>query len=703
MLLIQILNMSLTAGYCILAVLAVRLLLRRAPKKYAYLLWLVVAFRLCCPVSINSSLSLFNLGVFDQGVADGNTMAYLDGDVGTQQATWLTTGLSMFWQNTVSNPWSMGAGGNSGKAECTMTDSSLRIPLPAPENASNSVNPMQIWEAVGTLLWLTGMSVMLFCGFFSCLLLHRRLRNAVLLRENIYQSEQVCSPFILGFLHPCIYIPFTLEGQALELVLAHEHYHLQRRDHWVKLAAYLLLALHWFNPLCWVAFFMMGQDMEMSCDEHVLAERERSCKPYCNALLSFAVNRRSLGPSPLTFGESGAKKRIYNALRWKKPGIWVKVAAVGLCLLTMTACGLNPSSVLAQQGQEELSGLGQGHISDTGQNNVSVAGRSDGSAAGQEEPVAGRKDDPVTGQGEDYAKDVQGNLSGAEGELITSANNMTEQAGFAAVAGSSDLSEHNREWLMSAKGTDGIWVRTSGGKEYGVGWAAGTLVSQERKITGLDFYGAEKIQLEVSWECEQLEARVEYYDLTDTDSVLTEQRDMILPKENGVFTFDLMNIYDKQPENGREVRIYFPCDGEECLVGGLISGQGQEQKELEPVESETPQYFQGLIRSIAGRDIVIDQKKQIAYGDPEWETWAAQWDFGGYSDGRAIIDLAYEDLHALVSQDCRITILEDHWQPERNISWEELPAYIEDCPHHLLWNFTVEGNQITEITEQYLP
>lgn len=293
-------------------------------------------------------------------------MVYLSEDVGVQEEPGLATGLSLFYrQSTESNTWSMDAGGSQGngsteshgRTERIVAEPSLRIVLPAPRDASNSINPLQVWGAVGMLLWLAGLSIMLLCGLISYLLLHRRLSKAVLLRENIYQSEQVCSPFVMGFWHPHIYIPFGLEAQTLELVLAHECYHLKRRDHWVKLAAYLLLSLHWFNPLCWVAFFLMGRDMEMSCDEHVLAEWELSCKPYCNALLSFAANRRSWGPSPLAFGESGARRRIRNALNWKKPGTWVKAVAVGLCLLTVTACGLNPLAELPQQEEAYNTGM----------------------------------------------------------------------------------------------------------------------------------------------------------------------------------------------------------------------------------------------------------------------------------------------------------------------------------------------------------
>ncbi len=115
-------------------------------------------------------------------------------------------------------------------------------------------------------------------------------------------------------------------------------------------------------------------------------------------------------------------------------------------------------------------------------------------------------------------------------------------------------------------------------------------------------------------------------------------------------------------------------------------------------------HCQGLIRNITDDGIVIDQKKLIGNSDPEWEAWAAQWDPHDTSGGLALLDLAYEDIHAMVSEDCRITILENHWYPEKEISWEELLQYIEEnSTWHLLWNFTVEGNQITEIGEQYLP
>ena len=645
MLLIQVLNMSLTASYCILAVLVVRWLLRRAPKKYAYLLWLVVAFRLCCPVSLTSPLSLFSLSIFDQEVAEGHTMAYLDEDIGLQQKPQLSTGLAVSsWQSTV--------GGQENGA----------IPLPGPVDASNSVNPLQVWGAVGTLLWLSGMGIMLLCGIVSYVLLRRRLRCSILLQDNIYQSEQVVSPFILGFWRPHIFIPFGMEEHTLELVLAHERYHLRRRDHWIKLAAYLLLTLHWFNPLCWVAFRLMGRDMEMSCDEHVLAEWQHSCKPYCNALLAFATGRRSWSPSPLAFGESGANGRIRNALKWKKPGIWIKVAAVGLCLVTVLVCALNPQAKASQSGQDEMN----------------FDRESDGNHPGME---AGEK------QGSDMPE---------------SAEDADPQAGT--------VIQGTLGQYMTSEGAEWILLRTPNGWESGATWDADTLKNAREGLAqlepaNLDFYGVEEMQLEVSWECEELPVHVEYYEEDGSEAVLTEQWDMVLARrENGSFSLYLMNPYTQLQGNSLDVRISIFHDGAEYLIRGFIPRQSREQVELDTAESGTVMHFQGLIRNITDDSIVIDQKKLIGSSDPEWEMWASQWDPYDVSGGLALLDLAYEDLHAMVSEDCRITILENHWYPEKEISWEELLRYMEEnSTRHLLWNFTVERNQITEIGEQYLP
>lgn len=644
--LIRVLNMSLTASYCIVAVLVMRLLLRRAPKKYAYLLWLVVAFRLCCPVSVSSPVSLFDLALFDRGIVSGHTMIYLDDDIAMSNDPQFATGVTASAWQSAQGSHESGATDDMVLPESGATAPALRIPLPA-GNASDSVRPLQVWGAVGTLLWLTGMGVLLLYGLASYLLLRRRMCRAVLLREDIYQSESVGSPFILGFLRPRIYIPYGLEEETLELVLAHERYHLRRRDHWVKLFGYLLLSLHWFNPLCWAAFLLMSRDMEMSCDEYVLAQRQHSCKPYCSALLAFASNRRSLGPSPLAFGESGARGRIRNALNWKKPGIWVKAAGVGLCLLTLAVCGLNPRAQ-SETPEEDTQGEDLHETSDEPASDISRE---------INETVAG-----------------EGDEGGSESIVLRMPHGYTDHIWY-------------EEALQEAR--------------------AGQRVLECTVTDPYAFYGAERMLLEVSWDCEELPVRLECYDRTGEETVLAWEWENVLYRENGGFYIDLtgdMGIYEKLQGDSREIRISFSHDGAEYLIRGLETRQGGEQKELDAAQSG-PAYFQGLVRSVADHDIIIDEKEWLSPGTPEWEEWAAQWDPTRTTEEMAmvVVDAAYRDLRATVSQDCRIVILEDHWQPEREIGWDEWIRYMEDCPWRMLWNFTAEDGLITEIGEQYLP
>lgn len=316
---LKILNMSLTASYVILTVLLIRLLLRKAPKKYSYTLWAVIGFRLCCPVSFQSALSLFSLKPFNVTTAQQATPAaltHVPGNVGTGATPQITTGTSA--ANAVINS---------------------SIPAAAP---GNSVNPLQVLILAGTILWCLGMAAMVIYSTISYFGLRRRMSNAILLEGNVWQSDHIRSPFILGIFRPKIYIPFRLDEQTQRYVLAHEQYHLKQGDHVVKLAAFMLLSIHWFNPLCWLAFILMSRDMEMRCDEHVLSRAESSSKAYSMSLLSIAANRRFPSPSPLAFGETGVKSRIKNALSWKKPRLWVTITAGVLCVLVLLSCAANP-------------------------------------------------------------------------------------------------------------------------------------------------------------------------------------------------------------------------------------------------------------------------------------------------------------------------------------------------------------------------
>lgn len=317
---LKLLNMSITASYVILAILLMRLLLRRAPKKYSYLLWSAAAFRLCCPVSFSSVFSLFRLKLFDMTAAQqtgGAALQYVPEQVGSMARPKVTVGIPA--ANAVINS-----------------------ALPAAEQVT-SVNPLQILIFIASCVWTAGVFALLMWAAVSYVRLRFKMSTAVLLEGNVYQSDQARSPFILGFIRPKIYIPFGLDDNALRCVLAHERCHLKRLDHLIRPFAFLLLTLHWFNPLCWLAFHLMVRDMEMSCDEKVLSDQTDSCADYSAVLLSFAVNRRFPSPGPLAFGESGVKRRIRNALNWKRPRVWVTLAAAALCIAVVAACAANPA------------------------------------------------------------------------------------------------------------------------------------------------------------------------------------------------------------------------------------------------------------------------------------------------------------------------------------------------------------------------
>lgn len=320
---LTVFNMSITACYVIIAVLLIRLFMKKAPKKYSYLLWSVVGFRLICPISFRSAFSIFGLKLFDLSQAQKAETAaiqYIPQNVGMMAAPEMTSGLS------------------------NVNGAVSRIPLPAPESPVQSANPMQIILALCVLLWCAGIAVLLLYGVISYARVRYRMRTAVQLEGNVYQSDRVRSPFILGFFCPRIYIPFGLDEQTQRYVLMHERYHLKRKDHIIKLTAFLLLTLHWFNPLCWISFVLMGKDMEMSCDEKVLSEGQNIRKLYGTALLSFAANRRFPAPGPLAFGETGVKARIKNVLGWKKPKPAVTAVAAVVCCAVLAACAANPET-----------------------------------------------------------------------------------------------------------------------------------------------------------------------------------------------------------------------------------------------------------------------------------------------------------------------------------------------------------------------
>lgn len=316
---LQVLNMSITGSYIIFAVMILRLLLKKAPKKYSYLMWAVCAFRLCCPVSFGNIFSIFNLSFFSMPQNSGASLEHIPQNIGMMQSPRIYTGLNSM-------------------------DGIVNSSLPAPTDAAASINPMQIVIFIASVIWLLGITALLLYSVISYIRLYAKLSNSVIYRNNIYQSDKITSPFVFGFIKPKIYIPFGIAENEMEYVLSHEQYHIKRRDYLIKPAVFLILTLHWFNPICWIAFMMMSCDMEMSCDEKVLSNGKAMSKEYSSSLLSFAVGKRPPSPCPLAFGETRIKGRIKNVLKYKKPKIYVSIISVILCAAAIIACASNPKS-----------------------------------------------------------------------------------------------------------------------------------------------------------------------------------------------------------------------------------------------------------------------------------------------------------------------------------------------------------------------
>ena len=319
-------NMSLTASVVILAVLAVRRLLRRAPKVFSYALWAVVLFRLLCPVSVTSAVSLLGaLGApAQERSAVTSVVEYVPADIVRNMAPTVTP--------LPQEPFPAEPGKN-----IVSTAPSVTQPAAAP------ASPLSGPVAVLTLTWLTGMALLLLYSVISLLRLRRRLVGAVRLEDNIYLADYIPSPFVMGLFRPKIYLPSTLTETERGYILRHEQYHLRRRDHVVKLLSFLALCVHWFNPLVWAAFILAGKDMEMSCDEAVVRELGEDIRAdYSASLLSLATGRRIVAGMPLAFGEGDTGGRIRNLLNWKRPQPWIIAVCAVVCVRLIALCAANP-------------------------------------------------------------------------------------------------------------------------------------------------------------------------------------------------------------------------------------------------------------------------------------------------------------------------------------------------------------------------
>lgn len=315
---LKILNMSITASWLILAAIAVRFLLKKAPKWISCLLWAIVAIKLICPFSIESAFSLI----------PGSEPVPMDIEIMTTPS--VDIGIPV-----LNEPVNKAISENL-----------------APKT-ENSANPMQIAVYFLARIWIVGATCLIVYAVISYLKIKRTVSVSIELSKGVKACDDIRSPFILGLINPVIYVPSSLKGESLDMVLMHEHAHLLRKDHWWKPVGFFLLSVYWFNPLCWIAYIMLCRDIESACDEKVIRDMEKTeIAAYSQALLDCNFSRRTIAACPLAFGEVGVKDRIKGILNYKKPAFWFVCIAIVICIVVGIFFLTNPRKDLPVYEQD---------------------------------------------------------------------------------------------------------------------------------------------------------------------------------------------------------------------------------------------------------------------------------------------------------------------------------------------------------------
>lgn len=297
---LKLVSMSITASLLILVIMALRLLLKRAPKRIICALWALVGIRLLCPFSWQSHLSLVPEKVASGSLVTDFADSFVEKDISYYEVT-------------------------------------VKDEASAPETAED------ILVSVLTTIWLLGVFVLLLYAVVSCIRLRRIVSEGVRQSYRVWLCDRIDTPFILGIVRPRIYLPSSLCQAQLAPVLAHENAHLKRRDHWWKPLGYALLTLYWFNPLCWVAYILLCRDIELACDERVIRDMNtEEIRYYAETLLACSISRRTIAACPLAFGEVEVKERVKKVLHYKRPAFWLILAAVAACIVSAVCFLTNP-------------------------------------------------------------------------------------------------------------------------------------------------------------------------------------------------------------------------------------------------------------------------------------------------------------------------------------------------------------------------
>lgn len=380
---LKLLNMSINASWLILAVLVLRIFLRKAPRWISCLLWAVVAFRLICPISLESAFSLLPSGeVIPENIAVAETPA-------------ITSGIPVV--NEIVNP--------------------VMARTMAPK-AYESVNPMQALTAVCTLVWLVGVLTLSGYALASYLLLKRRVSAAIQVEDGVMACDEIKTPFVLGLNRPVIYVPSHLRGETLEMGLSHERAHVQRHDHWWKPLGFAIMTVYWFQPLCLLAYVMLCRDIEAACDEKVIRDRDREyAANYSQALLDLSAPRRMITVCPLAFGETGVKERVKMVLHYKKPAFWIVCAGVACAIVISVCFATNPRVKALEEQKENETMVAETAVEQT------ASGNGDGETLAEK----------GTGDGSDMAGEGTGDAGGLAGEGTGDASDLVGKGNGGAV------------------------------------------------------------------------------------------------------------------------------------------------------------------------------------------------------------------------------------------------------------------------------
>lgn len=305
---LKIFNMGIMGGVMVLAVLAIRLALFKAPRKYSYFLWGIVLFRLLCPVSFSSAFSVLNFA--DAKVSDGGVEFVSSGDMAFTRL-------------------------EENKAPKI---SKQNRNAPEEKRALFGI-PLFIWVFV----WLLGMAALAGYNLFAMVKLRQKISSAMRLWDNVYLSDEIAEPFVFGLFFPRIYLPSLVADDEREYVILHERFHISRKDYLIRLAAFFALCLHWLNPLAWVAFVLSGRDMEISCDEAVLRTAGRDIRAdYASSLLKLSAGGKRIAGMPPAFGSGDVKSRIKHVMRFQKQKAYVAALAAAICVFCAACLSANP-------------------------------------------------------------------------------------------------------------------------------------------------------------------------------------------------------------------------------------------------------------------------------------------------------------------------------------------------------------------------